>query len=110
MADGGNIITAITEWLREYGGPVLLACAGATVQCMRGPWRGWRNLLISNATAAFGGCVCMLILPHYVPADVAAGVAGIVGYSGGSLIDALIDRTRREISEGSGPGGRHDGT
>lgn len=106
MDGSGEITAAIASWLREFGGPALLSCAGATVQCLRGPWRGWRNLLISNAAAAFGGVVCMLVLPHYVPADVAAGVAGIVGYSGGSLIDAVIDRVRRDLSgAGGGQGG-----
>lgn len=88
---------AMIEIWNGYGWPVLLACAGACIQCVRGEWRGWKNLLISNAMAAFSAIVCMSILPHYVPHDVAAGIAGIVGYSGGTLIDAVLDRARREI-------------
>ena len=91
----------VTDWLSKSAGPLALAMAGATVQCLRGPWRGWRNFLVSNATAAFGGVCVMLILPHYVDYDVAAGLAGIVGYSGGSLIDAMLDRAKREIESGN---------
>ena len=40
----------------------------------------------SAATATFNGSL-----------DVSAGVAGIVGYSGGSLIDALLARAKKEI-------------
>ena len=88
--------TVIDLW-DAFGWPVLLACLGASVQCLKGPWRGWKNLLVSNAMAAFSAIVCMSILPHYVPFDVAAGITGIVGYSGGTLIGAILDRAKREI-------------
>lgn len=87
----------MVELCNAYGWPVSLACAGACIQCLRGEWRGWKNLLISNAMAAFSAIVCMSILPYYVPHDVAAGIAGIVGYSGATLIDAVIDRLKSEI-------------
>ena len=94
------MIDQITDWLHRFGGPIVLACVGATVQCFRGEWHGWKNFVVSNAAAAFGAVVVMSILPHYVPTDVAAGVAGIVGYSGGSLIDAVLVRARKEIEDG----------
>ena len=87
----------IIELCNAYCWPIAIACMGASIQCLRGPWRGWKNLLVSNAMAAFSAIVCMSILPHYVPFDVAAGITGIVGYSGGTLIDAILDRVRREI-------------
>ena len=94
------MLDQITDWLHRFGGPILLACLGATVQCLRGEWHGMKNFVVSNMAAAFGAIIVMSILPHYCPADVAAGVAGIVGYSGGSLIDAVLVRAKREISDG----------
>ena len=89
----------ILDWINKFGGPIALACLGATLQCVRGEWHGWRNFVVSNAMAAFSAVIVMSILPHYVPMDVAAGAAGIVGYSGGSLIDAVLVRARKEIEE-----------
>ena len=94
----------IMDWINKFGGAVLLACIGATLQCVRGEWHGWKNFVVSNAMAAFGAVIVMSILPNYVPTDVSAGVAGIVGYSGGSLIDAVLVRARKEIEE-TGKGG-----
>lgn len=91
------MIDQINDWLHKFGGPIALAMLGATIQCLKGEWHGWKNFIISNAMAAFGAVVVMSILPHYVPLDVSAGVAGIVGYSGGSLIDAVLVRARKEI-------------
>ena len=92
----------ILEWINKFAWPIVLAMLGATVQCLRGEWHGWRNFVVSNMAAAFGAIVVMSILPHYCPTDVAAGVAGIVGYSGGSLIDAVLVRAKKEIESGNG--------
>lgn len=94
---GGRMHKTIAELWDTFGWPVMLGCLGASVQCLKGPWKGWKNFLISNLSAAFSVIVCMSILPHYMPFDVAAGISGIVGYSGGTLIDAVLDRARREI-------------
>lgn len=87
----------LLEWLDQNLIALALACFGASVQCLRGTWHGWANFLISNLMAAFSAIICMLILPHYLDFELSAGITGIVGYSGGTLIDALLDRMRREI-------------
>lgn len=87
----------IIDLVESYGGPMLLALFGASLQCLRAPWRGWKNFLLSNAMAAFSCIICMSVLPHYMPYDVAAAIAGIAGYSGGTLIDAILDRVIRDI-------------
>lgn len=98
------------EWLKSISGPLALACLGASLQCLRGEWRGWKNFIISNMMAAFSAIICMSILPHYVNFDVAAGVTGIVGYSGGSLIDSILARIHHEIRTREPAGGRTERT
>lgn len=92
------------EFWDLFGNAIILGCVGASLQCLRGPWRGWRNFLLSNATAAFCSIVCMSILPQYMPPIVSEGIAGMIGYSGGTLVDAIIDRLRREIETHELPG------
>lgn len=88
---------SIVEFWDSFGNAIILGVAGASLQCLRGPWRGWKNFLLSNATAAFASIICMSILPQYMPGIVSEGIAGMIGYSGGTLIDAIIDRLRNEI-------------
>ena len=87
----------VLDWVDPTIMALVLAMFGATLQCLRGPWKGWNNFLISNAMAAFSAVVCMSILPQYMPFEVAAGLTGIVGYSGGTLIDAVLERLKKEI-------------
>lgn len=87
----------ILELADVYFWPLVLGALGATVQCLRGRWLGWRNFLITQLTAAFSVIVGMSILPQYVPYDVAAGISGVMAYSGGVLIDALLERLKTEI-------------
>lgn len=87
----------VLDWADPTIVALVLACFGATLQCLRGPWRGWKNFIVSNAMAAFSAVVAMSILPQYMPYEVAAGVTGIIGYSGGTLVDALLERIKREI-------------
>lgn len=80
-----------------YFWPLVLGALGATVQCLRGRWLGWKNFIASQLTAAFIVIVGMSILPQYVPYDVAAGISGFCAYSGGTLIDAIMERLKKEI-------------
>ena len=87
---------ALYDWADPTIVALVLAMFGATLQCLRS-WKGWKNFLISNAMAAFSAVICMSILPQYLPFEVSAGLTGIVGYSGGTLIDAVLDRLKKEI-------------
>lgn len=104
---GGKMRRSIVEFWDLFGNAIILGVTGASLQCLRGPWRGWKNFLLSNATAAFSSIICMSILPQYLPGIVSEGIAGMIGYSGGTLIDAVIDRARREIeTRDLGDGGK----
>lgn len=97
VGNGGKRMKSLIELCDVYFWPLVLGALGAAVQCLRGRWLGWWNFLISQLTAAFGVIVSMSILPHYMPYSVACGISGFVAYSGGTIIDALLERLKKEI-------------
>lgn len=89
----------ILELIDFFAWPIGVALIGANVQSLKGPWKGWRVFIAANLAAAFSAIVCMSILPEYVSYDFSVGISGIMAYSGGTLIDAVVERMCKEIKE-----------
>lgn len=73
-----------------------LSVAGAAVRCARFGFPGLWQFGASAVTAAFSGLLISLTL---ISMDVEPGIvgsaAGIVGYSGGAVLDAFLSRAIR---------------
>lgn len=98
------------EHIRDFVPMVAVAVFGAGLQSFHGKWRGWKNFFLSLATAGFGAClVGVLFRGMGISTDIAFFLSGMIGYSGGSLVDNLLDMTtHRLINEYEHHGDPHD--
>ena len=72
------------------------ALAGCILQALTGRWMGWRNFTLSAASAGFGSWLVFQLVPDVLSQGIGVIACGMVGYSGGSLVDvALAAFTRR---------------
>jgi len=85
------------ERLLDLSPLVIVGMAGAALQCFK-RWQGWKNFLLSVATSGFGALlVGELARGMSWPGGIAFFVAGMIGYSGGSLVDSFLERTEARI-------------
>lgn len=87
------------EHVRDFVPMVAIAVFGAGLQSFHGKWRGWKNFFLSIATAGFGAClVGVLFRGMGISTDIAFFLSGMIGYSGGSLVDNLLDMTTHRLT------------
>ena len=79
---------------------ICVAVLGAVAQILRGTWQGWKNFVASIVTAGFGALLVGLAAQDFhLPDGVCYMLAGMIGYSGGSLVDRFLTVTERKIDE-----------
>ena len=79
---------------------ICVALAGTLVQVMHGKWPGWRNLIASMSTAGFGALLIGFVTQSLdIPDGITYFLSGMMGYSGGSLVDRLLEATERRVEE-----------
>lgn len=72
------------------------ALAGSVLQSLKGRWLGWKNFVLSAASAGFGAWIVLNLVPDVLSQGWGIFASGMIGYSGGSLVDvALAAFTRR---------------
>lgn len=77
---------------------VVIAFFGAVARSCRFGWPGFGQFCAASVVAAFSGAICSLALHDLGAGDgIAAAVAGIAGYSGGAVLDALLGGLVRKI-------------
>jgi len=87
-------MTNLFDQAKEFLPMIGVACLGAVLQCFHGKWQGWKNFFISVATAGFGAClVGVLFRGMGISEDIAFFFSGMIGYSGGRLVDNMLDVT-----------------
>lgn len=87
------------EYVRDFIPMIAVAVFGAGLQSFHGKWRGWKNFFLSLATAGFGAClVGVLFRGMGISTDIAFFLSGMIGYSGGSLVDNLLDMTTHRLT------------
>lgn len=80
-----------------------VAVTGATLQSLKGRWRGWKNFLLSNATAGFGAFLVGIAFQDLgLSQGWAFMLAGMIGYSGGSLMDEVLGVAKQRINRAAG--------
>jgi hypothetical protein len=86
----------ITEHLNAFAPFLGTAMIGCILQALKGRWLGWKNFVVSAASAGFGAWLVYQLTGEVLSAAWGQFAAGMVGYSGGSLVDvALASFTRR---------------
>lgn len=91
--DGMEKVTEHMVAAAPFLGTALFGCL---LQTLKTGWQGWRNFLVSNLSAAFGAWIVYCLVGDLFSPGWGQAVSGMVGYSGGKLVDvALASFTRR---------------
>lgn len=104
MTDGSSFWGNLSELFAGAGVPLLLSLAASVVRFLKFGWRSWRHFAASLVTSIFVGQVVFWGLDYFgLQPSVKAAIISLSAYMGGSLLDAVVFRVRREIREiGSG--------
>ena len=77
-----------------------VAMVGAFLQALHGPWKGWKSFAVSAATAGFCAYIVDFLFRAWgVPDGVNVFAAGMIGWSGGSLMDHFYLILKRKLEE-----------
>ena len=80
-----------------------VAVMGAVIRSLRGEWPGWRNFAASVLTAGFGAFVIGLAADDLgLSSGWAFFLSGMIGYSGGRLVDECLKVTTARLGEAAG--------
>ena len=75
-----------------------VAAVGASIQSVKG-WRGWKNYILSVLSAGFGATILGLAAQDMgITPGWGFFLAGMIGYSGGSLVDDMLRATKGRIA------------
>lgn len=67
------------------------ALMGCILQAVKTRWQGWHNFALSAATAGFGAWLLYwLVGAEYMSTGLGMFASGMVGYSGGTLVDVML--------------------
>lgn len=78
---------------------IIVACSGATLQSLKGRWRGWKNFFLSNLTAGFGAFLVGIAFKDLGLTEGWAFIlSGMIGYSGGTLMDNVLETAKTKIA------------
>lgn len=90
---------------------MVIAFFGVIARACRFGWQGFGQFCAASVVAAFSGVICSLALHDLgVSEGIVAAVAGIAGYSGGAVLDALLGGAIRKIHRHANGGAPETGT
>lgn len=93
-----NDMNTLQEHLLACCPVIVVAMFGALLQTIRGKWPGWRNFLYSELAAGFGAFIAgELFHALNLPYGIIVFVAGMIGWSGGELVDLFLSATKEKI-------------
>lgn len=73
------------------------ALFGALLQQLKTGWKGWRNFVVSNLSGAFGAWIVYCLVGDLFSPGWGQAVSGMVGYSGGTLVDVALEVAKQNI-------------
>ena len=77
-----------------------IATVGSAIQALKGEWRGWKNFFLSVFSAGFGSFVIgMSASDMGISPGWAYFIAGMIGYSGGKLVDECLSMTTSKLEK-----------
>lgn len=89
--------------------PMLLAIFGGLARLARFGVTSWKQFLSAIVLSAFTGVLVSLLMQELAwPESVKSAIIAISGYSGGVILDALVDRVVKGVAELPGPGQKRD--
>ena len=99
----------LKSFLEAMTMPMLLAVFGGLARSARFGITSWKQFLSAVVLSAFTGVLVCLLMEDLVwsPSIKSASIA-ISGYSGGIILDALVDRVVRGVAQLPGPGQKRD--
>ena len=95
----------LKSFLEAMTMPMLLAVFGGLARSARFGITSWKQFLSAVVLSAFTGVlVCLLMEDLAWSPAIKSAIIAISGYSGGIILDALVDRVVRGVAELPGPG------
>ena len=89
--------------------PMLLAIFGGLARMAHFGVTSWKQFLSAIVLSAFTGVLVALLMQELAwPESVKSAIIAISGYSGGVILDALVDRVVKGVAELPGPGQKRD--
>ena len=97
-----NLFEGFEELIAGAGVPFMLSLVASIARCVRYGWRSLRHLLVSVTTSIFIGQVVFWGLSWWpdMSMQIKAAIVSLSAYMGGSLLDAVFFRVKKEIREG----------
>lgn len=87
----------MTEHLVAAAPFVGTALFGCLLQALKTGWQGWRNFVVSCLSAAFGAWIVYCLVGDLFSPGWGQAVSGMVGYSGGKLVDVALSAFTRKV-------------
>ena len=102
MTDLKNLLEAVAM-------PMLLAVFGGLARVARFGVPSWKQFLSAIVLSAFTGVLVSLLMQDLSWSDaIKSAIIAISGYSGGIILDALVDRVVKGVQALPGPGRKRD--
>ena len=102
MTDLKNLLEAVAM-------PILLSVFGGLARLARFGVPSWKQFLSAIVLSAFTGVLVSLLMQDLNWSEsVKSAIIAISGYSGGIILDALVDRLVKGVAELPGPGQKRD--
>lgn len=80
----------LTEQLSAVAPFIGTALAGCLLQALKTRWQGWKNFAASAASAGFGAWLVFQLVDDVLSTGWGIFASGMIGYSGGSLVDVAL--------------------
>ena len=95
----------IKSFLEAMTMPMLLAVFGGLARMAHFGITSWKQFLSAVVLSAFTGVLVSLLMQDLAWLEsVKSAIIAISGYSGGIILDALVDRVVKGVAELPGPG------
>ena len=102
MTDFKNMLEAVAM-------PMFLAVFGGLARVARFGVPSWKQFLSAIILSAFTGVLVALLMQDLTWSEsVKSAIIAISGYSGGIILDAMVDRVVKGVAELPGPGQKKD--
>ena len=89
--------------------PMLLAIFGGLARMAHFGVTSWKQFLSAIILSAFTGVLVALLMQDLTLSEsVKSAIIAISGYSGGIILDAMVDRVVKGVAELPGPGQKRD--
>ena len=102
-------MTDFKEFTEAFVLPMLLAIFGGLARMAHFGVTSWKQFLSAIILSAFTGVLVALLMQDLTLSEsVKSAIIAISGYSGGTILDAMVDRVVKGVAQLPGPGQKRD--